>query len=143
MTTSTHILRYPKILSTSYMGKINTLGKEYESCIKYFLEYILKLDVLELILNFSDLYVLVAEWTNNDNVEDLSSWKNILNIVEYQRLEENKYMIIGFLMIKKTSNYKYMIEYSEDIIKNKNIKQLMINRLSSLYDISILNFYNV
>jgi hypothetical protein len=134
-------------LNGSFFIQIKKIKNKKTSMIEEFLNYINSLETIEkniLIKNFNNIYILVAEKYGSIYETDILKWNNLLSIEEYNKLNNNKYYIIGYILLKRNiidDNIIYI-----DIIKsriekiNLNISIYMIEKLKLIYKKEILPY---
>jgi hypothetical protein len=83
----------------------------------------------------SDIFVLT---TSTHTQTETIQWKNILNKHQYKSLEQNKDLILGFVLIKKIKDESVdFVEVMGEIVPNWNIARTIMNHYIDIMGIPL------
>lgn len=129
------------VMKDSLFGKISDFSYLGSSFLEEFLDRYVKNHVNKswLLFELSNIYVLIAMKSSNDiTKEDEKKWVDIMEKDEYKYLDENRYYILGYILVKgesKVNKNNHYIDFIDTRLRRHNIAKYMIGK----YEKDILN----
>lgn len=128
------------IINDAYFGKIKDSFISGEA-LKHFIEKVVynNPNCEVLLRHFSDIYVLVAHFSQNGFIKDgKKSWKELMNKDEYDILEKNRYFILAYMLVtEKAQKHYHYIDYIDTIIRTNNFGRVMIFKYEKIFDFEV------
>ena len=118
---------YPYIIRTSYFGKIKDLVNSDNCLIQFLHDVILKHPNKGILLqHLSELYVLVANYDHEKTLQKgETSWNDIMLPEQYEILQKNRKMIVGYMMITKEKSRQKGKEDEDDMMCDEHYIELI------------------
>jgi hypothetical protein len=127
-TTSEHC-----VIEDAIFGRIDDIGDMFSNGVhEEFILKTLKNCEINVLHEYSYIYILVAHSPNNQVEPGHLQWCDILSSSQYEELEKNKAFIIGWLLLSSEHPQNvYLIEFVDSIVRGYNIVDCMIKRLEN------------
>ena len=118
------------IINDAYFGKLKDVSINNEAIKQFWTDVVIKHPNKNILMkNFSDIYVLVASVdTQTYLTHGEKTWKEIMNEQQYNMLEENKKLVIAYMITTEKDKDITWIDLIDTMVPKNNLGRVMISK---------------
>ena len=118
------------IINDAYFGKLKDVSINNEAIKQFWTDVVIKHPNKNILMkNFSDIYVLVASVdTQTYLTHGEKTWKEIMNEQQYNMLEENKKLVIAYMITTEKDKDITWIDLIDTMVPKYRLGRVMISK---------------